>query len=110
MSNSKTFSANGKLDDSFDLSAKRELFVFLGKVDGDGNDIAVNLGGGTLLICIEAEDGSNFIVLKEITSLTDKDDKASRFILPPTAKAQCILKGATSPDLYVELLTGERLS
>ncbi len=58
-----------------------ELYVYVGKISDAGVDIAVNLGGGILIISQLSDDGINFIPLKRITSLTDDTDKASRFLL-----------------------------
>ena len=100
----KTFSANGRLDSVVPVERDREITVSIGQVDGTGADVANNFGGGTVLICKTSSDGSsNLTPIKSVTSITDKDDKSSRFILPLGTDVDIILMGSTSPNLYVEV-------
>jgi hypothetical protein len=108
MSN-KTFTANGILT-GFTTEPNSETFVYIGTVTAAGVDASVNFDSGTITIAKLAANGSGeYVPLKTITSLADKDDKASRFILPPNQSLVAILSGAVgSPDLYVEFQSAPR--
>lgn len=105
----KTFSEDGILT-GFTTERDSETFIYLGLVDTAGANVSVNLGGGTITIGkISAEvDNDNIIPLKTITTLDSKDDKASRFILPPNQELVVILAGSTSPNLYAEIQAAPR--
>lgn len=107
MSNT-TFAADDLITDEIG-NTPAEVFVYLGSVDSAGADVAVDFGGGTILICKLAGDGSgNYVVLKEITSIAEQDEKGSRFILPPKQQVAVILAGSTNPDLYAEIQVAPR--
>lgn len=93
-----------RLDNPFIVTGSdfREVFIYL------GDNISETLDGTVKIVLINER--GNLTTLKEVSSLTDKDDRASRFILPAGSKVDVILSLSTATDLYAEITTGIRLS
>ena len=104
---SVTLADNGSISEKLP-SNESEAFVYVGLVDSAGADVAVDFGSGTVTIGKLADDGTNVIPLKTFTDLSDKDNRGSRFILPPNQTVVAILSGATTPNLYIEMQVGPR--
>ena len=99
----KTFSNSDltPLEGNF-TERRSEAFVYLGLVNEAGADVS-NTIAGTVLIGKRMSGGTDVVPLKEIVALTNKDDKASRYILPANQELVVIPVGATGIDLYCEV-------
>lgn len=85
-----------------------EVFITLGSMNAAGAAVAETLGGGTVRIGVKTADGSAYQSIKDITAITDKDDKAARAVLAPNTHVVVILNGSSGGSLYVELKQAKR--
>jgi hypothetical protein len=104
MSN-KLFTQDGKMED-VSVPKQTETTVFIGLINDDGSENALDFGGGVITVATLSEVENKYIPLKTFENLDSKVDKASRFILPAEQKMTVILSGSTSPNIYAEIKTG----
>jgi hypothetical protein len=85
------------------VKATEYVYVFLGNIAHS------ELGGGSLVILRQNNDGKPPTILKRITALVEEDDITSRFILPAGSQisvAAGTLVGAM--DVFAEVAVGTR--